>query len=98
MVTTNRIRLTVDVTPELRRRIRLAAARQDSSIRDYIVGILEGAVPVAEGPDTARGLRLTPELKTRLDRLRERVMRGRKFKDDSTDLLAEARAERHASQ
>lgn len=30
-------RLTIDLSNELRRRIRIAAARHDSSIRDYVV-------------------------------------------------------------
>ena len=40
-MTAKRPRLTLDVTPELRRRIRIAAAEEDLSVRDYVVGILE---------------------------------------------------------
>src|SRR5579875_719986 len=40
-----RTRLIIDITPALRRRIRLAAAREDVSVREYVEGILERAVP-----------------------------------------------------
>lgn len=36
-----RARLSIDVSPEVRRRIRLAAAMHDSSIRDYVVEAIE---------------------------------------------------------
>lgn len=36
-----RPRISIDVDPELRRRLRLAAARQDRSVRQYVVDAIE---------------------------------------------------------
>lgn len=44
-----RPRLMIDISPGLRRRIKIAAAQKDLSIREYIEDILEQAVP----PETA---------------------------------------------
>lgn len=91
-----RTRLVVDVTPELRRRIRVAAAERDESVRDYVVGILERTVPRKEENDGAEGTPVTTEMIERLRRTRESIMRGRVFTDDSTDLINAAREERTA--
>jgi len=40
-----RPRLMIDISPELRRRIKIAAAQKDVSIREYVENILEQAVP-----------------------------------------------------
>ena len=40
-----RPRLMIDISPELRRRIKLAAAEKDVSIREYVEDILEETVP-----------------------------------------------------
>jgi uncharacterized protein (DUF1778 family) len=90
---TKRIRLTVDISPEMRRRIKMAAAQRDLTVRDYVVRILEEAVPgTAEPTQAQQGI--TPEAVERLFRTRDETMRGRYFTDDSTDLLREARDER----
>jgi len=39
--TTRRARLSIDVSTATRRRVRLAAARRDQSIRDYVVEALD---------------------------------------------------------
>jgi hypothetical protein len=36
-----RARLSIDVSPEVRRRVRIAASRADVSIRDYVVAALQ---------------------------------------------------------
>jgi len=41
LLTSRRARLSIDVTTSERRRIRLAAARRDESIRDYVVRAIE---------------------------------------------------------
>jgi hypothetical protein len=84
----------IDVSPELRRRIRVAAAQRDLSVRDYIEGILEEAVPreVSE-PQRARRP-VTRETIERLMRTHEEVMHGRRFTVDSAELLNEVREER----
>jgi len=40
-----RPRLMIDISPELRRRIKIAAAQKDVSIREYVEDILEQVVP-----------------------------------------------------
>lgn len=77
-----RPRLMIDVSPELRRRIKIAAADQDRSAREFVVGILEDAVP--HGAEGLRGRPVTKEMINRLERARRRV--GRRFTADSTDL------------
>ena len=39
-----RARLSLDVEPELRRRIKIVAAQKDISVRDYVVAILRQAL------------------------------------------------------
>ena len=36
-----RVRLSVDVDPELRRRVRMAAASRDQSVKEWLEGVLE---------------------------------------------------------
>ncbi|HEX6799324.1 MAG TPA: hypothetical protein VF116_16565 [Ktedonobacterales bacterium] len=92
-----RPRLTIDISPQLRRRIKAAAALRDMTVREYVAQILEEAVP--EEPAGREGQtehlhRLSPEGVQRLFETSKRIMRGRVFTDDSTDLLSEAREER----
>jgi uncharacterized protein (DUF1778 family) len=39
--TTKRPRISLDVEPEIRRRLRLAAARLDVTVRQYVLGAIE---------------------------------------------------------
>jgi len=39
--TNQRIRLTVDIPPEMKRRLRLVAARRDISLRQYVIEVFE---------------------------------------------------------
>ena len=97
----SRPRLMIDVTPDLRRRIKVAAARQDQSVRDYVVGILEQAVPALSGDDTheaspagtGQGY-VSREVVEYLQRLQ--AAQGVALSGDSADLLQEARAGRAA--
>ena len=43
--TMKRSRITIDISPELRRRIKIAALQNDSSISEYVGDILEKIVP-----------------------------------------------------
>lgn len=90
-----RIRVVVDVTPELRRRVKLAAADRDVSVREYVVSILEGAVPELPEGKPRRGRVAKRGAVRLLERVREDIMQGRRF-DDSTDLVEQARTERTA--
>ncbi len=42
-----RTHLIIDISPELRRRIKIAAAERDLSVREYVEQILESAVAPA---------------------------------------------------
>lgn len=37
-----RVRLSIEVEPELHRRVKIAATERDMTIRDYVVRVLEG--------------------------------------------------------
>lgn len=88
-----RTRLIIDISPALRRRIRLAAARRDVSVRDYVEGLLEQAVP-EETPSQERSRRrMTAEDAALLRKVREDISDGRVF-PDSTPLIREMREER----
>jgi plasmid stability protein len=43
-----RVRLSVDVEPDLRRRVRIAAASKDQSVKDWIEQVLEDALEYDE--------------------------------------------------
>jgi len=91
-----RPRLMIDISPELRRRIKVAAAQKDRSIREYIEDILEHAVP----PETSflekreRGQLNSAAIEDLL-KTREEIMRahpGQVF--DSVETLRQIREER----
>lgn len=91
-----RTRIMVDVTPDLRRRVKIAAAEQDVSVRDYVVQILEQALADGRSPRTDRGNPVTAEAVERLAATRDLILQGRTFTDDSADLIRQAREERDA--
>ena len=91
-----RPRLMIDISPELRRRIKIAAAQKDLSIREYVEEILEQVVP----PETSllekreRG-RLNSAAIEELLKTREEIMHshpGQVF--DSVETLHQLREER----
>jgi plasmid stability protein len=90
---TNRPRLTLDIPPALRRRIKVAAATHDLSVSDYVTRILDRAVPggralmkKVDGTITADTVRRSTAL---------RAEQPAPFADDSADLIREARLERN---
>jgi len=48
-----RARLSIDVSTTTRRRVRLAAAKRDQSIRDYVIGALQERLREDLGEDQA---------------------------------------------
>jgi hypothetical protein len=80
-------RLIVDGAPDLWRRIKVAAANRDVSLRPYVSSVLEGVVPGAEVP-------MTREDVERLSQVRASIMAGRIFDDDSADIPREERNRR----
>ncbi len=91
-----RPRLMIDISPELRRRIKIAAAQKDLSIREYVEDILDQTVP----PETSflekreRGQLNSAAIEDLL-KTREEIMRahpGQVF--DSVETLHQLREER----
>src|SRR5229473_151743 len=92
-----RPRLMIDISPELRRRIKVAAAQKDLSVNEYVGRILEEAVP-SEKASAAEGQprHVSRESLERLLRTREQIMQrrqGRLF-SDSTEIIRQMREER----
>jgi ParD-like antitoxin of type II ParDE toxin-antitoxin system len=91
-----RPRLMIDISPELRRRIKIAAAQKDVSIREYVEDILEQVVPsetnVLEKRESGR---LNSAAIEDLLKTREEIMRahpGQVY--DSVETLHQLREER----
>lgn len=100
MITQNqhsRPRLIIDISPELRRRIKIAAAQKDLSIREYVEQILEQAVPAEEASVPQQEPRpMSRKSLERLLRTREQIMQERQGQPftDSTEIIRQMREER----
>lgn len=92
-----RSRITIDVSPELRRRIKKAATENEVSISEYLGRILEEAVPQEISHTVQEEYRpLTPEYLERIHRVRERIIKeskGQAF-EDSAEAVRKMREER----
>ena len=93
MTEPRRPRISIDVTPELRRRIRLAAAAQDMSVTQYCREILTRHLRQEADQEDARRDRALEALEM-ARRFRERVFGDRILTPDSVELIREAREER----
>ncbi len=94
-----RTRITIDVSPELRQRIKLAAFQNNISISEYLGHILEDAVP-REISYSKEMKPLTREKLERVLQVRERIIEstgGYTF-DDSTEIVRQMRDERTKEQ
>jgi hypothetical protein len=91
---TSNPRLTVDISPTLKRRIKVAAAAQDMPVSAYIARVLEQAVPAADTVTKASDGTISPEMLRRAAALR--AEQKAPFPEDSADLIREAREQRHA--
>ena len=94
-----RTRLIVDISPELRRRIRIAAAENDLSVKVYIERILEQIVP--DQPSTHEPMH--PDMPQAVEDLLQFQARVRHAHpgveyEDSVDVLGRTRQERDAQQ
>src|SRR6266851_4671900 len=92
-----RPRLMIDISPELRRRIKIAAAQRDLSIREYVEDILDQAVPSEDAHMKKR--QPHPVSRESLERLlltREQIIQERQGQPftDSTELIRQMREER----
>jgi hypothetical protein len=91
---TSRPRLTVDISPTLKRRIKIAAAAQEMPVSAYIARVLEQAVPAADSVAKASDGSISPEMIRRAAALR--AEQKAPFPEDSADLIREAREQRHS--
>jgi hypothetical protein len=91
---TSRPRLTLDISPTLKRRIKVAAAAQDMPVSAYIARVLEQAVPAADTVTKASDGTISPEMIRRAATLR--AEQKAPFPEDSADLIREAREQRNA--
>src|SRR5947199_4462056 len=86
--TMKRSRITIDISPELRRRIKVAASQRDLSISEYVGSILEQSVPLHEGFTQQEEHPVTPEFLEQVYRVRQRIFKESKGElfEDSAEL------------
>jgi len=91
-----RPRLMIDISPELRYRIKVAAAQKDLSIREYIEQILEQTVPYVVSKPERQPRLMNPESLARLLQARERMIQARQGRPslESTEIIRQMREER----
>jgi predicted metal-dependent RNase len=91
-----RPRLMIDISPELRRRIKIAATQKDLSIREYIESILEQVVPKEVNLPGRGHHRITQEDIEQLNRVREQIRKKhpRTVFTDSAEIVRQMREER----
>jgi hypothetical protein len=94
--TMKRSRITIDISPELRRRIKMAALQNDSSISEYVGDILEKNVPDEANVILEEEHPVTPDFLEQILRVRERIMRESKGQlfEDSAEMIRQMREER----
>ena len=94
--TKKRVRLSFNLTPDLRRRIKLAALNQNLSLSKYLGQVLEKVLPLEEDVTKARYHPVTNKTLEAVDRIRERLMQGREenFFGDSVESIRQMREER----
>jgi predicted metal-dependent RNase len=94
--TMKRSRITIDISPELRRRIKVAASQRDLSISEYLGGILEQSVPDEVGLTQQEEHPVTPEFLEQVYRVRQRIFKESKGElfEDSVELIRQQREDR----
>ncbi len=91
-----RTRITIDVSPDLRRRIKIAAADHSTSIGAYLGNILEQTVPAEREETEQQRHPVTRKSSERLRLLREQTLADRNGKpfEDSVEMIRQMRDER----
>ena len=94
--TMKRSRITIDISPELRRRIKVAASQNDLSISEYLGRILEQAVPDEASIIEEEEQPITLDEIEKLRRLRKLILQDRQGKpfEDSSEMIRQMREER----
>ena len=91
-----RTRITIDVSPELRQRIKLAAFHKNLSISEYLSNILEQAVPNETTIAEQARHPVPSDILDEVYRIREQVLReskGQTF-EDTSEAIRRMREER----
>lgn len=91
-----RVRITFDVSPELRKQIKKAASEQDISISKFLTRIIEEAMPENASPLQFEKKPLTRETLEHVLRVREEIIAhtgGYTF-ENSTEVVRQMREER----
>ena len=93
---TKSLRITIEVSPELCRRIKLAATQNDVSISEYLSRILNEVVPDEASVTQQEGRPVTPEFLEQVYRVRDRIIResGGHIFEDSAERIRQQREER----
>jgi predicted DNA binding CopG/RHH family protein len=94
--TMKRTRITIDISPELRRRIKIAASQNDLSISEYLGRILEQSVPLEVGFTQQEEHPVTSEFLEQVHRVRQRIIKESKGQlfEDSAELIRQQREDR----
>jgi predicted DNA binding CopG/RHH family protein len=95
-ITMKRSRITIDISPELRRRIKVAASQRDLSISEYLGHILAEHVPEEMSIKQQQRKPLTRETLEHLYQVREEIMEhtNQRIFEDSTEIIRQMREER----
>jgi predicted DNA binding CopG/RHH family protein len=90
-----RSRITIDLSPDLRRRIKMAALQNDLPIGEYVGRILDQNVPTEVNTSQQRKP-MTREAIEGLRQIREQIMQERNGKlfEDSAEMIRQMREER----
>jgi len=93
---TKRSRITFDVSPELRRRIKVAAAQSNLSIGDFLSGIIEQELPNETNLVSQQRRPPTQEMLDELDQISDLIMHERhgKLFENLTEEIRQMREER----
>lgn len=91
-----RVRMTFDVAPDLRRRIKLAAINNNLTLNEYLGQVLDEVVPVEEDITQTKYHPVTNKTLEAVDRIREMLMQGHEenFFGDSVESVRQMREER----
>ena len=91
-----RSRLTIDISEGLRRRVKMAAFKNDVSISEYVGDILERNVPDEASTSQRERRPVTYKTLEEFDQISEQILQDRQGKlfDGTADLIRQQREER----
>ncbi len=89
----NKSRFTLDMTPELRTRLKIAAARKGVTMRQYSLSAIEQQLEREEAGVLASGA-FSQETVEKAKTLQKSVFGKRRLTDESTELIHQDREER----